>query len=82
MTRRGPINEKRPSSFYFLRFIFAKKPLEFFFFTGNKAYEYNNFVIILKSNLYLLARNGSLKHHFTCIKFLTKNDILANFKWE
>ena len=25
---------------------------------------------------------GSLKHHFTCNSFLTKNDILANLKWE
>ena len=32
------------------------------------------------SNLYPFARNGSLKHHFTCNSFFTKNCVLANFK--
>ena len=45
-----------------------------------KSYEYNNFVIILLSNLYPFVGNGSLKHHFTCNSFFRKNDVLANFK--
>ena len=60
--------------FYFLRFIFALQTFRTLIFR-QKSYEYNNFVIILKSHLYPFARNGRLKHHLTCNSFFYQKKI-------